>query len=140
GRDSQLATVRERMLAMQQGRGGTLLVRGPGGSGRSRFLDACVLEAKLLGAHVLRADRGDAESGAHGVAGSLCRQLLEIAPEAAQRAARLNGPVLAHALGVELAGVKPVVAVPDRRVLQLALRDFVLSVARSLRLVVAVDD
>ena len=70
GRETQLAAVRERLLALADRRGATLIVRGQSGSGRSRFLDACVLEAKLLGAHVIRADRGDAD-GLGGVAGAL---------------------------------------------------------------------
>jgi hypothetical protein len=139
GRQTQLAAVRERMLGLNERKGGTILVRGQSGSGRSRFLDGCVLEAKLLGAHVIRADRGDAD-GLGGVAGALCRRIFELAPETAARAARLHAPILSHALGAELAGAAPGTPAPERRALQLAMRDFVLSVGRSMRLVIAVDD
>lgn len=140
GRDEQLGVVRERMVASSSGKGGTIVVQGPSGSGRSRFLDACVLEAKLLGSHVIRADRGDAETRSHGVASALCHQLFELAPETAKRAARLHAPVLAHVLGADLVTAAPSAVRPERRVLQLALRDFVLSLVRSLRIVVVVDD
>jgi hypothetical protein len=139
GREAQLADVRDRLVILPERKGGAILVRGPSGSGRSRFLDACVLEAKLLGAHVIRADRGDAD-GLGGVAGALCRKLFELAPEAAARVARLHASTLAHVLGAERLGAPLSLRPPDRRGLQLAMRDFVLSIGRSMCLVIAVDD
>jgi hypothetical protein len=55
GRDRELSRVRERISRSIEGRGASLLLRGAPGIGRSRVLDACVLEAKTLGATVLRA-------------------------------------------------------------------------------------
>ena len=63
-----------------------LLIEGAAGVGRSRLLDACVLEAKLLGAIVLRADAADAQPGDYGVVRALGAQLLEALPEAGARA------------------------------------------------------
>ena len=82
-RASALVAVRRRMLALVRGDGGALLIEGAPGSGRSRLLDACVLEAKLLGAAVLRADAGDGAGGDWGVARALGAQLLELMPEQA---------------------------------------------------------
>jgi hypothetical protein len=70
----------------------------------------------------------------------LCRRLFELAPEAAARTARLHASTLVHALGAELMNMSPSATSPERRALQLAMRDFVLSVCRSMRLVIAVDD
>jgi len=140
GRDAQLASVRGRLLAATRGSGHVIVVQGASGSGRSRFLDGCVLEAKLLGSHVLRVDAGDASQGTYGVALALCDQLFELAPEAARRSAQLHGAVLAHLLGAERAGTQPIGERPDRHKLLAALRELMSSAARSLRLVIAVDD
>ena len=64
GRETQLTTVHERLADAARGKAARVVARGPSGSGRSRFLDACVLDAKLLGCHVLRTDAGDAGAGA----------------------------------------------------------------------------
>jgi tetratricopeptide (TPR) repeat protein len=140
GRDEQLSVVRRRLLDAARGTGRLIVVKGASGSGRSRFLDGCVLEAKLLGFHVLKAGAGDATRGMYGVARVLCQQLFELAPEAARRSASLHGPVLAHVIGSELAGSPAAPEPPPRSKLLAALRDLVLSAARSLRLVIAVDD
>jgi tetratricopeptide (TPR) repeat protein len=140
GREQQLASVRQHLIDATRGHGGVIVVQGASGSGRSRFLDGCVLEGKLLGSHVLRTDAGDAGQGSYGVARALCQQLFEVAPDAARRSAQLHGAVLAHVLGAELAGCAPAAERPDRRKLLAALRDLLLSAARSLRLVIAVDD
>jgi hypothetical protein len=140
GRDAQLAIVRECLVGAMRGSGSVIVASGPGGSGRSRFVDACVLEAKLLGSQVIRIDRSDSEHGEFGAAAALCRQLFELTPKAARQSAQLHGPVLAHVIGAGLVGVEPAEARPERRSILLALRDFILSVARSLRLMIAVDD
>jgi hypothetical protein len=140
GRESQLAQARERLVSTLKGQGGLLLVAAASGGGRSRFLDACVLEAKLLGLQVIRIDKTDAERGTYGAASALCRQLFELAPQAARNAAQLHAAVLAHVVGAELAGAQPNPVPPERAQILAALRDFGLSCARSLRLFVAVDD
>ena len=88
GREKALLGVRRRMLSLVRGDGGTLLVSGSPGTGRSRLLDACVLEGKLLGATVLRADASDAAAGDWGVARTLTNQLVERQPGEAFEAAR----------------------------------------------------
>ncbi|HKP61744.1 MAG TPA: protein kinase [Polyangiales bacterium] len=56
GRDDVLKRVRELLPRVLSTGGRAVLLRGPAGIGRSRMLDACALEAKLLGACVLRAN------------------------------------------------------------------------------------
>jgi tRNA A-37 threonylcarbamoyl transferase component Bud32 len=142
GREKALLSVRSRMLALVRGDGGTLLVDGVGGSGRSRLLDACVLEGKLLGAQAARADAGDAAQGDWGVARALCSQLIELFPTQAAEATRLSRDVLCHVLDeLRVENATLVSATPPERSLILReLRDFVLAVSRDQRVLLVVDD
>jgi hypothetical protein len=116
GRDASLEVVRRRMNTAFGGAGGSVLIRGPRGVGRTRFLDACVLEAKIAGAVVLRADATDSVDGDLGVARALATQLSEAVPE------------LGPAPGGDGADAQP------------ALREWFLAVAAERPLLVAVDD
>ena len=115
------------------------VVDGESGSGRSRFLDACVLEAKLLGATVLRADPTDGAE--HGVARALCEQLVGALPEPARAHARPHASRLGQLCPKLLEeGVAIAPTPPSSRQLHAALRDFFMSIARNHRIVIAVDD
>lgn len=98
GREALLRDARARLVRARQGNGGTVLIEGGPGSGRSRALDACVLDAKLLGAVVLRADAADGASGDYGVARSLADQLFAALPKLARRCAAPRKAALAHVL------------------------------------------
>jgi hypothetical protein len=141
GRERELVSVRKRMLSLVRGDGGTLLIQGVSGSGRSRMLDACALEAKLVGAQVIRASANN-ERGDWDVARVLCAQLLQLMPEQAKEAARMSRDVLGQVLeGVRSERVGSFSApAADRNLLIRALRDFMLALARHQRLVVVVDD
>ena len=142
GRDAALTAVRKRMLALVRGDGGVLLVAGESGSGRSRMLEACALEARLLGSAVVRADARDARNGGWGVVRTLASQLLEQLPEQAADAARLSRNVLAHVLD-ELQGDEPQTATgyaPERGILVRELREWILSLSKAQRLLIVVDD
>jgi Protein kinase domain/AAA ATPase domain len=142
-RDASLVSVRRRMLSLARGDGGSILIQGEPGSGRSRLLDACALEAKLVGAAVLRADPAD-EKADWGVARVLGAQLVQLMPEQALDAARLSRDVL----GVVIDGLRAdgsastsiSNALNDRSVLIRELRDFILALARQQRLVIVIDD
>ena len=142
GRDQAMIATRRRMLSLARGDGGTLLIEGVDGSGRTRFLEACMLEGKLLGATVVLASVNDGENRDWGVARSLCTQLAMLLPRQASDAARLSHHVLSHVVDNLPAPAQISVSVrsPDRSLLIRELRDFVLSMARSQRLLVAVDD
>lgn len=75
GRDQVLMCFRRRLLACQRTGGGGFLLTGQRGVGRSRMLDAFVMEAKLSGAVALRAGYSDAAAGPLGLGYSLARQL-----------------------------------------------------------------
>ena len=141
GRDAALVKMRRRMLALPRGDGGTLLIIGPGGSGRSRLLDVCAIEAKMVGASVLRADSVDQRSD-WGVARVLGNQLVQLHPEACANASKLSREVLSQVIdGLASESLHPTSGTTiDRSLLIRELRDFVLAVARAQRLVIVIDD
>jgi hypothetical protein len=130
------------MISLVRGDGGVLLVTGDAGSGRSRMLDACAVEGKLLGATVVRADAGDGASGEWGVARALARQLRELLPDVVDQAARLSRDVLVHVIDEFRApdGESQSISVPERSLILRHLRDFVLALAHRRRLVLVIDD
>src|SRR5262249_14177980 len=137
GRTETLLEVRRRMLGLVRGDGGTVLIEGPGGSGRSRMLDACVLEAKLLGAAVVRARQSDGAAGEWGTVRALGQQLYELMPGPVNDAVRLSREVVAHVLD-QLRGADPRQSsqIPERSLLLRELRDLFLNVANAQRLLV----
>jgi len=87
GRGEATASARLRIERALAGSGGGLVIRGSAGSGRSRMLDACILEAKTLGASVLYA-RAEASGGEPlALAQQLCEQLCELHASAAHASA-----------------------------------------------------
>jgi hypothetical protein len=144
GHTAELARIRTKTLRAMRKRGSTALVEGTSGVGRSRFLDACVLSGKLLGATVLRADADDASDGEYGAMRSLVRQLARAMPEPTQRAAALELDLLMHVVpelgagsGVQPAALDPAELRPR---LQSALRQLFLAVSESGPLLIAADD
>jgi serine/threonine protein kinase len=75
GRSSELKSVKRRMSQALHGKGSSLLITGAAGSGRSRFLDACVLVGRLAGARVLRGSAEVSQAAPYGVFAMLLRQL-----------------------------------------------------------------
>jgi len=82
GRESVLSALARQVESAKAGHGSACLLRAEGGVGRSRVLDACVLEAKARGAIVLRAS-ATAAGGDLAVAQALADQLLEALGERA---------------------------------------------------------
>jgi len=76
-RESVLAALARQVESAKAGRGAACLLRAESGVGRSRVLDACVLEAKARGAIVLRASATAAGTDL-AVAQALSEQLLEV--------------------------------------------------------------
>lgn len=147
GREPMLARVHRKLKRATHARGRTLLIEGKAGVGRSRFLDACVLDAALLGAVCARADADDAQSGEYGVLRALGRQLLRVVPIAAESAARADAALLTEIVP-ELAANLPDPTEPPparllagrRQKLQAALSHWLKAVSQHVPLVLAVDD
>ena len=149
GRDEAMRVLRGQMRSAFTGRGRGVLIEGAPGVGRSRVLDACVVEAKMLGATILRATAGTTRTAGFSVAQILCEQLLERLPGPALASARASG-----ALAVLFDGPKaPLPGVTSRPRLkelaesdvprlerQKALSDWILHVAETHALAIAVDD
>jgi tetratricopeptide (TPR) repeat protein len=140
GRDAALVVIRKRMLALARGDGGSLYIEGVAGSGRSRMLDAVAIEAKLAGASVARADARAAASGQFGVARALIDQLCKLMPEQAAKAARLfpTAERFSEPPAARRSTFPP--GVRDETLQLREIRDFILALSRSQRLVITVDD
>jgi hypothetical protein len=147
GRDQELGKIRAALVRAMHGRGQSILVSGAPGTGRSRLLDAGVLEAKLLGTTVLRADASDSALGEYSLARVLCGRLRAELPTEANHAAHAWRDELGW-LMPEFAPDRPLQAelghsprlAPERSQLQSALRNWISLVARSKRLLIAIDD
>ncbi|MEY4577309.1 MAG: hypothetical protein RL701_2012, partial [Pseudomonadota bacterium] len=88
GREAALTRVRERCTQAVAGQGGTLVLAGAQGMGRTRMLDVCALWGKTLGAHVLRCRGARTDAFACSVSRELAEQLNEVLPLSALRTLR----------------------------------------------------
>jgi hypothetical protein len=147
GHAEELASFHKRIVRAARGRGSSVLVRGAAGLGRSRLLQALVLEAKLSGAQVLSANAEYAERGELGVMRTLIQALCESLPDVALAAFR----PFAHVLGELFPGLyrklqdpPPLAPAADRREQRAravqALRAWLGAVAQLRPLMIAVDD
>jgi tetratricopeptide (TPR) repeat protein len=147
GRDEAVAIFRKTTMRAVRGRGGGFAVVGEEGTGRSRMLDAFLLEAKLVGATAVRAGHADA-AHAFGVAAAIARQIHRAAPAAALESARAHPAVAAllypgvgatdDANGTAIADLTR--SEVDRATLQVALRTFILEFSQRKALAIAIDD
>jgi hypothetical protein len=145
GRRSELIGLRKRVLRLMRRRGGSLLIEGPPGVGRSRLLSGLVLEAKLAGALVLHAESQEAGSREFAVARALVDQILMQATDEMIEAARPYAAQLAS-LSTDLAQVlgvpriTPLTTEESALQLKLALRNWLCALSQQRPLVLAVDD
>ncbi|HEX6244850.1 MAG TPA: ATP-binding protein, partial [Polyangiales bacterium] len=100
-RRQQLETVRSGSVRAVHGKGASIVISGPAGSGRSRLLDACISEGQLCGMRVLRCDPEPREAGPLASARALLRQL-RMALGASERSTLTLPDAYARALGPEL--------------------------------------
>jgi hypothetical protein len=142
-REQAMARVRPALVEASLGRASNSIVEGVPGSGRSRFLDACVLEAKLLGMTVLRVDRSDCGRGSYGAVRALATQLIGALSQQASSLAQPWRNVLAHVID-ELADPEQQPAAmqrpPERSLVQGALCEWLLAASRVRPMVLAIDD
>ena len=80
GRNESVSLLRKRLLRATRGKGGTAAIVARAGLGRSRLLDAFVLEAKLAGATVVSLFASAVGSGPYALAGALAERVLELLP------------------------------------------------------------
>jgi len=145
GRERHLTRVRLKIKRAMQWHGSAIAIQGASGVGRSRLLNACVLEATLLGARVIRSDADQALAGDYGVLRTIIRELLQTMPEAVLATARPKLALLAHAVP-ELVSLTPQLVLEDidaavlRSQLQPALREWLFALSGVQPLVIAIDD
>jgi hypothetical protein len=146
GRRSELQWMRRRVLRATQGRGSTLVVEGPLGSGKTRLLHELGLEAQLRGAVLVKCD-AQGNAAPFGVAAALAINMLWTCPELADRLDHTQAALIAHLhqrlpslLSVPLQAALAPDALERRSRLQTALYDWFVGVARERLLVVAVDN
>jgi tetratricopeptide (TPR) repeat protein len=137
GRGAALTAVQRKIHRAEKGRGRAVAVTGTSGVGRSRFVEAAALEAKLRGATVVTADAEDGREGDYGVVRALGRRLVAEAKDRAVNALGEHASVVAQVVPeVGAPGAQPA----PRAVVQQALRDWFLHYSDSAPLVVIVDD
>jgi hypothetical protein len=143
GRGGPLAAVRRSLRRADKGRSRALVVAGPSGVGRSRFLAAAVLEAKLRGSVVVQANANDGRGGDYGVMRALAARLIEETEGRARDVATEASAVLREIVP-ELAGSAssspPESQEAPRHAVQRALGEWFARVARQQRLLLVVDD
>jgi hypothetical protein len=88
GRDAILTRLRQRCGEASGGQGGTVIIEGQAGMGRSRVLDVCALWAKTLGAIVLKTRGSSAHSSERPLSRQLAEQLIAALPFAGIRKLR----------------------------------------------------
>ena len=146
GRTEQLSQARKLMFRALNKRGAALTIQGAAGAGRSRMLDAYVLEAKVAGLVVLRTDPSDAQDGNYGVVRSLIDQLIKSVGPNVLALAEVDLPLLAHAIPQLLQHRPELVLAADydpaqqRARVQQALRHWLLAVTYKRPLMLAIDD
>jgi hypothetical protein len=146
GRDDVLDQVRGQLIGAMTGQGGGVMVRGVPGIGRSRLLDACVLEAKTLGATVLRAT-ATGEPEPFSLARGLIQHLLAAIPPDGLCAsypelfeAKPTSAARQDEVGVSARPVLRDFATLASDKVQPTLCRFILTVSRSQPVIIAVDD
>ncbi|HKP58403.1 MAG TPA: serine/threonine-protein kinase, partial [Polyangiales bacterium] len=139
GRERSLSALRRRMTSTLTRAGSSYWIESAAGMGRSRLLDACAIEAKTLGLHVLRGQTSAAERAPCAVVLALLSQLVEGLPELA-RGAATGEAALACLFDSDAAGrLAALQSIPPKQ-LQATLDRFLSRVSEQQPLLIALDD
>lgn len=113
GRETELEAIRRRFArSRDRAQGCAVVIRGAAGVGRSRMLDACVLDAKLTGLSVLRARAADAPPSAFGIVHVWVQQWILMDVEHLLASAGSDFDLLA-ALLPDLHALRPQAPIPE---------------------------
>lgn len=132
GRDRELAILGDAMNAAFAGEGQSILIQAASGLGRSRLLDATVLEAKTSGATVLRSNATTSPQRPFSVAEELMKQLVESLPDASTESA--------EALGLTTTLLEDLAEYAKEHDAHRALRRLVAHVSSNQAMAIVVDD
>jgi hypothetical protein len=141
GRDAELLFVDAAAQHLaKSGAGSASLIVGPRGVGRSRFLDAAVMHAKMFGLAAIRTSAADVPATPLGVIQGITTLLLQLLPGEVCRAAEPHvGWLSALVPALDERGPTTVQA-PAPQGLAAQYRDFLLALARQNSFLLAVDD
>lgn len=146
GRERYTTLFRKMMPSIMVSRGGAVTVESAAGVGRSRLLNAFILEGKLAGALVITATAVDAQKGEYGVIRALIDDLLAATPTETLVEAEKDGRILGHVSPElhEKLGYPQLLSVANhfehRARVQIALQSLFTSYSTNRRLMIAVDD
>jgi serine/threonine protein kinase len=132
GRARELAILSDAMACAFAGEGRSVLIQAASGLGRSRLLDAGVLEAKTSGATVLRSNAAASPQRPFSVAEELMKQLVESLPSASVESA--------EALGLNTTLLEWEPSAQNENDAHRALRRFIAHVSATHAIAIVVDD
>ncbi len=132
GRDDTVDAVRTRLRRLHTHGGGTLWIEGSSGSGRSRMLETCVVEAKLSGALCARGGAADAVRP-YGLLSALIAELDSAERPESQRTETARATLRACLPAAQATDA-------DRAPLHAALVEWLLALSTATPTVLAIDD
>jgi hypothetical protein len=142
GREHAQAQIAARLQRLRRGRGGTLVIVGEPGSGRSRMLENVVLDAKVAGPYAALVPTTRAQSIDYGLATLIAERVMEALPAppaiGEQHAITLAAlsPALRRALGREHAAG----TLPSKNAIEAACLELIRLAAHDQPFVLAIDD
>jgi Protein kinase domain/AAA ATPase domain len=137
GRERELGTLRRHIVQSVRLKGSAVLVEGPAGVGRSRLLDACILDGQLMGALVLRARAVAGSAASFELIATLARQLVDARPILGGSDPRIEA-LVARARGENVAAVAA--TADEQNLLQHELMTWFMLATGERPLVLIVDD
>jgi len=146
GRQREMTHIRRAVARASNGRGRSIVIEAPSGTGKTRLLRELALEAQLAGMVVIRAHGDAAGRGPYGVVNAIASELLATCPEEAVDTAHPRAAMLARVIPGLRARLRVTAATPagdpaeDRMRLQAELAAWILDIARRRSILIAVDD
>jgi len=146
GRQRELAQLRHAVSRTRDGTGGSALIEGPSGMGKSRLLRELALESQLAGLCVVRSTGEATGRGPFGVLDELARNLLAAAPNETIAAAAPRAPTLVRVIASLRERLAAEPSKPrgdpaeDRMEVQQQLAAWILDIAAAKPIALLVDD
>jgi len=97
GREREVALIRRSAARAHEGRGRSIMIEAPSGTGKSRLLGELAVESQLVGTTVVRANADASERGPYAIIHALARGMLASTAEAVELA-RPRGAVLSRVI------------------------------------------